>query len=280
MNVNLLRKKRICLLLAFFISFCAAAVLPAMHAQGSITADSSSKKVIRMLKKVTEEDLKKAVSYHKNFLMQSEAAGQRPSNYPVILYKNRREDIQVYGYISAKHGTQGLIICCQETYSYFDIFWNWFRKPSFSVSDFDNDGMPELAYTSPYGWGTGVSTSILTVFDISKNHRLAAYPLTDADLKQQLDACIHWDKEHGIVSVVQDGIVRKKIDLHDSPEYAGHEEDAWIEYMNIYSYTLKNGKITLQTAIMGFIYPSACMSTDDMSFQVLFQDGTFRLQAV
>ena len=105
-----------CVLLAFFISFCAAAVLPAAHAQGSITADSSSKKVIRMLKKVTEENLKKAVSYHKNFLMQSEAAGQRPSNYPVILYKNRREDIQVYGYISAKHYTQGLIICCQGTY--------------------------------------------------------------------------------------------------------------------------------------------------------------------
>ena len=48
----------------------------------------------------------------------------------------------------------------------------------------------------------------------------------------------------------------------------------------MYSYTVKNGQITLETAIMGFICLSACMSTDDVSFQVLFHDGTFRLQAV
>ena len=124
--------------------------------------------------------------------------------------------------------------------------------------------------------GAGLPTDLP---EIVKGYDVKLAPIVSTEKSAKV-ILKYWDKKHGIVSVVQNGIVRKQIDLHDSPEYAGHEEDAWIEYMNIYSYTLKNGKITLQTAIMGFIYPSACMSTDDVSFQVLFHDGTFRLQAV
>lgn len=114
--------------------------------------------------------------------------------------------ITAYGLISPEYGSCGIIMDYQmngqSNHNYFEWYWEPYRfSPWMKVADFDRDGEDEAALCLNGGYGTGLHTERLFIFEAWDTGHLEAYELLPesiaADVKQLVEERVD-EKEQSV----------------------------------------------------------------------------------